>query len=112
MIILIYEVTNEFLKINETKGTIQNTSAINTVEVSDSAAQNSGFFLYPLSKISFNEPAIYLRCVENNASAYVRVVSFVVDSGGSVGGGSSSSSSDSSVASDEEIDDLLDDIFG
>ena len=111
MIILIYEVTNEFLKISETKGTIQNTSAINTVEVSDSAAQNSGFFLYPLSKISFNEPAIYLRCVENNASAYVRVVPFVVDSGGTVGGGTGSST-DSAVASDEEIDDLLDDIFG
>ena|GEM_PF-6343391 len=56
--------------------------------------------------------APYLRCIDGWAEA--RVVPFIVDSGGgssdTQNGGSNVD--DSQVATDEEIDQLLDNIFG
>ena len=78
------------------------------------ADNNSGILIAPLQRVTFSGRTIYLRCVDGWAEA--RVVPFIVDSGG----GSSSSDTqsggatvdDSQIATDEEVDQLLDDIFG
>lgn len=71
---MIYHVANDFIKINETSGTIQNTSNIYTIEISDSSEVDSGILLYPLNQISFSGER-YLRCQDNGKVA-VRVVPF------------------------------------
>lgn len=76
-----YNVTNDFVKIAETSGTIQNTSNIYTVEVSDTAEAGSGILLYPSNKISVASTELYLRCVDGG-NAEVRVVPFEVDAPG------------------------------
>ena len=68
-----YKVTNEFIKINESQGTIQNTSQIYTVEVSNQNVVDSGALLYPLNQISFSDTPIYLRCVDSGGWAAIRV---------------------------------------
>ena len=103
-----YIVTKDFQKISETSGTIQNTSHIYDVEVSDSPVKGSGITLYPLNKLSFNAQ-IYVRVIEGGGRAVVDVVSFAVDAVISGGG---SAIDDSQIATDAEIDELLDNIFG
>ena len=102
---MLYNVTDQFTKLAETAGTIQNVSNIFSVEVSDTAEPNSGFLLFPLNKISVASTQLYVRCVDGTAE--VRVVPFVDNSVTSSGGTSSAGN----VATDEQIDDLLDDIF-
>ncbi|MBR0062215.1 MAG: hypothetical protein IJP68_12140 [Selenomonadaceae bacterium] len=102
-----YNITGDFTKITETAGTIQNVSNVYTVEVSDKAEADSGIFLYPLNKFSFTDKTLFVRCVDINGHAEIRVTDFPVDSGGIVSGGSSSAN----VATDEQIDNLLDDLF-
>ena len=107
-----YLITKDFTKINETSGTVQNTDNGTIIEVSNKATADSGVLLYPLNKFSFNGETLYLRCVEGNF-AEARVVPFHVDAGGSgASSGGGSNVDDSNVATDEQIDDLLDDIFG
>ena len=103
---MLYNVTDQFTKLAETAGTIQNVSNIFSVEVSDKAEPNSGFLLFPLNKISVASTQLYVRCVDGTAE--VRVVPFVDNSAGTSSGGASSAGN---VATDEQIDDLLDDIF-
>lgn len=67
---MIYNVTRDFTKINETSGAIQNTSHIYDIEISDKAEINSGILLYPLNTIFFNG-GIYARCIEGQAEARV-----------------------------------------
>ena len=81
---MLYNLTDQFIKINETTGTIQNTSHIYSVEVSHSPDNVGGILLFPLQKVSFSNQTIYLRCIDGESEA--RVVPFEVDSGG---GGSS-----------------------
>ena len=102
---MIYSVANDFVKINETSGTIQNTSSIFSVEISDKAEIDSGLILPPLNKISFSDKTLYARCIDENMRAELRVVPFVVDMG--VG----SSSGGSSIGSDSFDQSDLDDIF-
>lgn len=71
---MIYRVASEFLKINETSGTIQNTSHVHTLEISDKAESDSGILLFPLNQFTFSGEK-YLRCIDNGTIA-VRVVSF------------------------------------
>ena len=131
---MLYTVTNDFIKINETQGTIQNTSRVFDIEVSDSPSPNSGIILFGLNKLSFNGTK-YIRCIDGNAE--VRVVPFATDStGGSsvddfnsqldsiLGGDSFADDNDmqnaiddifngnSNPSSDPDIDSALDDIFG
>ena len=101
-----YNVTGEFTKITETAGTIQNVSNIYPVEVSDKAEADSGIFLYPLNKFSFSDKTLFVRCVDINGHAEIRVTEFPVDSGSVSTGGSSAN-----VATDEQVDDILDDLF-
>lgn len=77
---MIYTCGHEFIKIDETSGTVQNESNINTIEMSQSNEPNSGILIYPLQKHSFNDSDIYLRCVDGAARA--RVVPFKVDEKG------------------------------
>ena len=105
---MIYNVTNEFTKISETSGTIQNVGYVYPVEISDKAEADSGILLYPLNKISFADKTLYIRCVETTGHAEIHVVPFTVDSGGTSTGGISAPAN---IATDEQINDLLDDIF-
>lgn len=98
-----YLLSKDFTKISETSGTIQNSSKIHTLEMSDTSEKNSGILINPLQKHTFSGTTIYLRCVDGAAEA--RVVSFIVDSGG----GSSNSSSSSGFDSFDDSD--VDDIF-
>ena len=102
---MLYSIASQFVKINETRGTIQNTSAVYTVEVSDKATADSGFLLYPLNKMSF-DGEVYLRCAEGGGRALIRVVPFLINAGGSA------TVDDSQIATDEEINQLLEDVFG
>ena len=106
---MIYNVTNEFTKISETSGTIQNVGYVYPVEISDKAEADSGILLYPLNKISFADKTLYMRCAEPNGQAEIHVVPFVVDSDGNTSSGGSSTPAN--VATDEQIDDILDDLF-
>lgn len=107
-----YIVSGEFTKITETSGTIQNTSKINVVEVSDTNEKGSGIMLYPLDRFTFSK-SIYARCVDGGG-AEVRVVTFADSSSSGSGGGSSSSQTvpEDQVATDEDIGALIDDVFG
>ena len=101
---MIYSVSNDFLKIDETAGTIQNTSYIFDIEVSHKPDNDSGILLRPLNKYSFTDQTIYLRCI--GGSAEVRVVPFTVDMG--VGSASSVSSGFDSFT-DGDLDDIFKD---
>ena len=70
---MLYSITGEFTYI--ATGTIQNTSSVYSVEVSDKAEIDSGFLLMPLNKMSF-DGEVYMRCI--GGCAPVRVVSFIV----------------------------------
>lgn len=107
---MIYNITGNFTKIAEIAGTIQNNSHVYSVEVSDKAVAGSGVLLYPLNKFSFSDRTIYLRCVDANAFAEIRVTPFAVEGGGVVSGGSSSTNIN--IASDQLISGMLTDVFG
>lgn len=95
-----YKVTNEFIKINESQGTIQNTSQIYTVEVSNQNVVDSGALLYPLNQISFSDTPIYLRCVDSGGWAAIRVFNF-----------KGTSQSDYQFADDSDADNIIDDAW-
>ena len=78
---MVYLLSNDFTKISETTGTVQNTSHIYTIEMAQSNVKDSGIFIYPLHQHSFNGTDIYLRCVDG-AGAEARVVPFEVDKKG------------------------------
>ncbi len=103
MINLRYPLTKNFTKLSETSGTIQNSSKIYAVEISDNPQAGSGFLLYPLNKISFTDKQLYARCAEV-AAVDVYVVPFVVDMGVAVG-------SSSGVSAEGFTEQDLDDIF-
>ena len=114
---MLYSLSTDFTKLNETQGTVQNSSNIYTLELSDSDVPDSGVLIYPLNKLSFSGTK-YLRCIDGNSQA--RVVSFaeIAASNGSSAddtedvindiwnnaGGSSSLESD-------DFSDVLNDIF-
>ena len=99
-----YVATKEFTRISESAGTIQNTSPICTVEVSDKAEAGSGILLYPKEKITVRGSPIYIRCI--SGAAYVNVVTFVVVG---EGGSSSSTDDDTQLAADTDADNVIDD---
>lgn len=77
---------DNFTKITETKGTIQNISKTLTIEVSETQTKNSGVLLPPMGKIQFDGNSVYARCVDG-AGAEARVIPFEVVAGGGDGGG-------------------------
>ena len=99
-----YQVTKDFIKIDETSGTLQNPSKIRTLEMNSTGNPNSGILISPLQKVSFQDTTIYVRCIDGLGE--VRVVPFLVDvvEGVASGGGSSISYDH---FTDEDIDDVL-----
>lgn len=102
---MLYNVTNDFVKIDETSGTIQNNSRIFDIEISHKTEADSGILLRTLNKYTFTDQTIYVRCIDKGGRAEVRVVPFIVDSGGVISGGGSSITYDHFT--DEDIDDVL-----
>lgn len=92
---MIYTITTEFTKLNETQGTVQNPSNIFTLELSDSNVPDSGVLIYPLNQLSFSGTK-YLRCIDGNTQA--RVVSFAAVP-------------NSGTSSDDSVEDVIDDIW-
>ena len=74
-----YSLSKDFIKINETTGTVQNPSQIRTLEMSENNTPNSGLLIPPLQAHTFVGTTIYLRCIDGLAEA--RVVPFLVDVG-------------------------------
>lgn len=103
---MLYTVTDDFIKINETQGTIQNSSRVYDIEVSDSPEPNSGIILFGLNKFSFSGTK-YIRCIGGNAQ--VRVVPFATDNGGSTSSGSSFDGEH--FANDTDMENAYNDIF-
>lgn len=106
-----YLLSKKFTKIGRTSGTVQNTSQTCTLEMSETNEPDTGILIPPLRKHSFQNTTIYLRCVDGWAEA--GVLPFSLDTDGSSGSSSPSSTvDDSQVATDEEIGELIDNIFG
>jgi len=111
---MLYTVTDDFVKVAEAQGTIQNSSRVFDIEVSDKPEPNSGIILFGLNKFSFTGTK-YIRCIGGNAQ--VRVVPFATDFSG---GGSSvddfNQQLDSIIggdhfANDDDMQQAIDDIF-
>ena len=114
---MLYTITSEFTKLNESQGTVQNSSNIYTLELSDSTEPDSGVLIFPLNKLSFSGTK-YLRCIDGNSQA--RVVSFAeiaASSGSSVDDTADviddiwNSAGGSSAIEHDDFSDALDDIF-
>lgn len=101
--------TKTFTRISETSGTIQNTSRINAVEISNQAVKNTGVLLSPQEMFSFSDTTLYARCVEGGG-AEIRVVPFLINFGVTQGG-SSSEELPVDTQADKIIDDGWDGIY-
>ena len=105
------KVNSQFTKLSASSGTIQNTGSQYGIEVSDSPSAE-GIVLYPRQKFSFSNTTLYVRCLGGGAEC--RFVPFADSSSSGSGGGSSSGQTvpEDQVATDEDIQSLIDDIFG
>lgn len=106
---MIYNVTNNFIAVNETAGTIQNSSYAYTVEVSNKPENDSGILLFPLNKFTFSGTKLYMRCVDGDARARIRVVPFLLDYGGAAS--ISPATDDTQFAADDAVDDIINTAF-
>lgn len=77
---MIYTVGNEFVKLNETSGTIQNSSSTTTIEMATEPNIGSGIHVYPQQIVSFHNADIYLRSLRGETQ--VRYVPFDINSRG------------------------------
>ena len=82
-------------------GTVENTNRTATAEISDTADDTPGLTLRPGEKLFFNKP-IYAR------SAYPGVKLVVISSSGGGGGGEVP---EDEIATDQEVEDMLDNVF-
>lgn len=98
---MIYNVTNEFTRLAETAGTIQNNSYIYPIEISNQAVADSGILLYPLNKFSFSGTQLYMRCTDGGAWAEIRVVPFLLDFG------TSTATTPAATDTDSDVDELI-----
>lgn len=98
---MIYNVTNEFTRLAETAGTIQNNSYIYPIEISNQAVADSGILLYPLNKFTFSGTQLYMRCTDGGAWAEIRVVPFLLDFG------TSTATTPAETDTDSDVDELI-----
>ena len=94
-------------KINESSGVIQNTDAINKVELSSNQDFTDSFILYPLQTYTFTKQ-IYARLFDSGGlPVELRIADFI-----SIGGGNNSTSTTpSDVATDAEFNAMLDEVL-
>ncbi len=105
---MLYTVTNDFIKINESSGTIQNNSQIYDVEISHKQEVGSGILLRALNKFTFTNQTLFARCTSKNGFATVNVVPFIVDSGAiTVNGGSSAVVDNPDSFNDDDLNDIF-----
>jgi len=105
---MIYKIAAEFVKLNETSGTIQNPSSCFVVEISNQPKIGSGILLNPRDKMTFSGETLWARRTGNSKNIVeLRVVPFSADAGG----GSGSGSADEQFATDDELQELVDDVF-
>lgn len=91
-------------KISETSGTIQNTSQIEKVELSEREDFQNSIILYPMQSYTYSKQ-IYAKLFDSGGlSAELRVVNFIA-------GGGSSSTVPSDIATDDEFNSMLDEIL-
>ena len=110
---MIYKVAADFVKINETSGTIQNPSSCFTVEISNQPVIGSGIYLNPRDKMTFTNETLYARRTGSYRNIVeLRVVPFyATEAGAGSGGSSGGSSSAEQFATDEELQELVNDVF-
>ena len=97
---------NRFIEIAETSGTIQNDSTV-VVEISNSQEANSGIRLYPHESKSFDPMPKYARAVGGNGKGVLHVVTFME----TVPDGDGGEVPEDEIATDQEVEDMLDDVF-
>lgn len=68
---MIYECTRDFIRLNETLGTIKNTSKTHTIEMSQTTLPNSGVLIYPAQELQFKGNELYIRCIDGVERVYV-----------------------------------------
>lgn len=117
---MIYEISEEYDSIDESTGTLQNTSLIHTIEVANKPDADNGILLYPRQKIVFSELSLWVRCLDG--TAYVRVIPYKLKpgTGADVARALGSEPEEPeepatpvyAVAQDSEISEMLKDIFG
>lgn len=108
---MVYQIKiNEILKITETSGTIQNTSQINKVELSDTENFTDNIILYPLQKLTFQNQ-LYARLFDNtDLPVELRVIPIQLGGGGSSGGGGSLPTGET-IATNAEFKEMLDEVL-
>ena len=112
---MIYTITSEFTKLNETQGTVQNPSNIFTLELSDSNLPDSGVLIYPLNEFSFSGSK-FLRCIDGTTQA--RVVQFAETATSTAAGDDTAdviddmwNDTNADTGEPDEFSDALNDIF-
>ncbi len=83
-------------------GTVENLNRTATAEISDTSDETGGLTLRPGEKLFFNK-VIYAR------AAYPGAKLAVISSSG--GGGSGGEVPEDEIATDQEVEDMLDDVF-
>ncbi len=97
----------EFIEIAEKSGTIQNDSAV-VVEISNAQQANTGIRLYPQESKSFDPMPKYARAVGGKGPGVLHVVDFME----TVPDGDGGEVDPQQIATDQEVDDMMDDVFG
>lgn len=109
---MLYTLSSDFIKLNETSGTVQNSSSICTLEISETPTPDSGILIFPLQKHSFKDTQLFLRSIDGFAQA--RVVPFELDhkGGDSLVDSITLNGEQLKIASNKDILLMLEEIFG
>lgn len=104
---MIFNIGANFARLPFATGTVQNVSSLYAVELSEDPSNEGGILLFPREKFSFSRTTLYARC--SGGLVRLNVVAFVDDQSGS--DSDSTVVDDSTVATEDELDNLMDEIF-
>lgn len=96
-------VDNSFSPVDLNAGTIQNTSALHSIEISNTNQPDSGYLLFPGKAVTFSGSPVFVRTVDSNAQSNVVVVPLLI--------AELSNRSTANLATDDETNAMLDDIL-
>lgn len=96
-------VGNSFIQIDLNSGTIQNSSALHSIEISNTNQPNSGYLLFPSKAVTFSGSPVFIRAADSNANVPVVVVPLLITE--------LSNRSTANLATDDETNAMLDDIL-